>query len=91
MSRHSLIAAWSALICLTAVVGFAAGAGETTRPSAMALIFAAAATLAKARIILARYLGLTSAPTVLAGFTAAVAIALAIVTASFVVTGLTPG
>lgn len=87
MKARPLVATWGVLMGLTALAGTVAGVAGDGKPGALALMALAAVIIAKARLILSRYLRLGQAPSALAGFTAAVAAVMVIVTLVFV-TGL---
>lgn len=84
MNARRLVITWGALMLLTALAGFAAGVTGEAKPGALALAALALIIVAKARLILSRYLSLAQAPSILAGFTAAVAAVMIIVTLVFV-------
>lgn len=82
-SERKLLKAWGALMGLSLALAVAA---ETARPARFLLVWTAvvvAVAYFKARIVLADYLGLRSAPGALAGFGAAVAVILLTLFASF--------
>lgn len=85
MTVRRLVLTWGMLMVLTTLAGVAAGVSGKARPGSLALVALAVIIVAKSRLILARYLRLEQAPGVLAGFTAAVATVMAIVTLVFVV------
>lgn len=85
MGSRRLTITWAMLMGLTAFAGIAAGVSGSERPTALALLALAAIIVAKCRLILANYLRLAQAPAILAGFTAAVAIVMTVVTLVFVV------
>lgn len=72
-------------MALTLMTGLSAGVAGTSPPGTAGTLALAVVTIAKARLILARYLRLRVAPGFLAGFTAAVFAVMAIVTLTFVV------
>ncbi len=71
MHIRPLIAAWLALVALMAIAGLGADLIGHPRLGAAPLLAVAAASIAKARLILSRYLRLGALPGLLAGFTAA--------------------
>ncbi len=82
-AEKSLLRAWGVLMALSIALAVAA---ESARPQRFVLAWTAIVALValyKARIVLAAYLGLRQAPSVLAGFSAAIAVILAIAVASF--------
>lgn len=83
MAVRRLLVTWALLMALTTLAGVAAGVSGDARPGALALVVLAIVVVAKCRLILARYLRLEQAPSFLAGFTAAVAVVMAIVTFVF--------
>ncbi len=87
MNARPLVMTWGLLMGLTALAGTAAGVAGDGKPGALALMALAVIIIAKARLILSRYLRLGQAPSALAGFTAVVAAVMVIVTLVFV-TGL---
>jgi hypothetical protein len=84
-STRSLVCAWGQLMALTASMAFAANAQTASRPAAVWLLVIAGVAAAKARIVLDSYLGLSRAPTALAGFFAAAVAVLALVASSFLI------
>ena len=72
-------------MALTVLTGLAAGVSGPSRPGHPALLVLAAVTVAKARLILSRYLRLSEVPAFLKGFTASVAVTTVIVAISFIV------
>ncbi len=84
MNARRLVATWALLMGLTALAGYAAGVAGDGKPGALALAALAVIIVAKARLILSRYLRLGQAPSALAGFTAAVAAVMIIVTLVFI-------
>lgn len=85
MAVRRLLITWALLMGLTTLAGVAAGVSGDARPGALALAALAVVVVAKCRLILARYLRLEQAPGFLGGFTAAVAMVMAIVTFVFAV------
>lgn len=81
MRVRPVVSAWLVLILLTGVAGASADLIGHARLGVLPLLVVAAATLAKTRLILTRYLKLGALPGFLAGFTAAAAFIIAIVTA----------
>jgi ABC-type transport system involved in cytochrome c biogenesis permease subunit len=75
-----LITTWLALVCLMAVAGLASGLGGSGAPGLLALAVLSVATIAKARLVLARYLRLATVPAVLSGFTIGIAAIVILVT-----------
>jgi len=84
MTARRLLVTWGLLMGLTGLAGFCAAVGGTSRPGAVWLFVLAVVTVVKARLILSRYLRLEAAPSYRAGFTAAVASVIAIVTLTFI-------
>lgn len=84
MKARPLLVTWALLMALTALAGVAADVTGRGTPGALALAALAAIIIAKTRLILSRYLRLSQAPAALAGFTAAVAAVMIIVTLVFV-------
>lgn len=82
-SERSLLRAWAMLMALSAALAIAT---EVARPSRFHLVWAGVVALVaylKARIVLANYLGLKSAPGALAGFAAAIGAIFLLVVLSF--------
>jgi hypothetical protein len=82
MPTRRLIATWLVLLALIALAGLFARVDTTALPGALGLAALAVVTVAKARLVLSRYLHLEIAPDFLFGFTAAVAAIVGIVTLS---------
>lgn len=80
-----LVTSWLWLMALTALAGLFAGLSQAGQPSRLALAALGVVIVAKARLILARYLRLDGVPGVLTGFTMAVAAVMGIVTLTFLV------
>lgn len=85
MERSIPVQTWLALMALTVLTGIAAGVSGPVPPGHPALLMLAAVTIAKARLILSRYLRLSDAPAYLRGFTAGVALTVLIVVITFIV------
>jgi hypothetical protein len=85
MTVRRLVASWLWLMALTVLAGVFAGLSQAGQPSRPALAALGVVIVAKARLILARYLRLEGVPGVLAGFTMAVAAVMGIVTLTFLV------
>lgn len=90
-STRRLLTTWLALMVLMGMAGFIADVSQHGTLSPAALIALAAVTAVKARLVLAQYLQLRSAPAFLNGLTVAAVAVLAIVTVTFVVDFRTPG
>jgi len=82
---RGLVASWLWLMALTVLAGIFAGLPQAGQPSRLALAALGVVIVAKARLILARYLRLEGVPGVLTGFTIAVAAVMGIVTLTFLV------
>lgn len=80
---RSLLAAWAMLMALTLALAVAGDVNHPSRLGPVWIVVIALAAAAKARIVLRSYLGLYAAPAALAGFTFAIVLTLAIVSASF--------
>jgi hypothetical protein len=82
MPTRRLIATWLVLLALIALAGLFARVDTLARPGALGLAALAVVTVAKARLVLSRYLRLEVAPDFLFGFTAALAAIVGLVTLS---------
>ena len=85
MSERPLLRAWALLMGLTLLTG-TAGVGGGEQLGSIWLAVLALVTILKARIILARYLGLAGAPSYLAGFTTAIVAVIALIALSVMAT-----
>ena len=82
MSDRRLVLTWGILMGLTVVTGLASSMLGLHSLGALWLAVLAVVTVAKSRLILARYLRLEQAPSFLGGFTAAVVVVMLLVTVS---------
>ena len=78
-----LILTWAILMGLTTALGLSGDVAHPTRLSALWLAVIGLVTLTKARLVLARYLRLETAPSFLSGFTGALVMTVALIVVSF--------
>lgn len=80
-----LVLTWAVLMGLTTALGFAGDVLHASRLGVAFLAVIGIVTLVKARLVLARYLRLETAPGFLSGFTGALAVTVAVIVLSFAV------
>lgn len=80
-----LILAWVILMGLTTLIGFAGDVAHASRLGALWLAVIGVVTVAKARLVLARYLRLEVAPSFLAGFAGTLGATVAVIVLSYAV------
>ena len=78
-----LLLTWAVLMGLTLTLGLTGDVVHPTRLSAIWLAVIGVVTVTKARLVLARYLRLETAPAFLSGFTGALAMTVAVIVVSF--------
>ena len=78
-----LLLTWTILMGLTIALGVSGDVAHPTRLSAIWLAIIGVVTVTKARLVLARYLRLETAPSFLSGFTGALVMTVAVIVLSF--------
>ena len=80
---REILIVWASLMALSLALCFAADVAHASRLGAAMIGVVASAAVLKAHLVLRSYLGLCVAPGALFGFTAAAAVTLTLVAASF--------
>jgi hypothetical protein len=82
--NRRLVRVWLALMALTAAMGLASETGAGARLAPLAIVLVVTIAFVKARLVLAHYLDLRTAPAALSGFAGATALVLVLVAGLFI-------